>query len=79
MDALNAIWDYDFRDRLPDISVPTLIVWGRQDRIVPVSGAFEYERLIPDARRVIFDNTGHLPMLERPARFNQLVEEFLAA
>ena len=45
--------------------------------IVPVSGAYEYEQLIPDARRVIFEDTGHVPMLERPARFNELVEEFL--
>jgi pimeloyl-ACP methyl ester carboxylesterase len=79
LDALNAISNYDFRERLPEISVPTLIVWGRDDRIVPVSGAYEYERLIPDARRVIFDRTGHMAMLERPARFNQLVEEFLTA
>jgi pimeloyl-ACP methyl ester carboxylesterase len=79
MEALNAIWNYDFRDRLPGVSVPTLIVWGHDDRIVPVSGAYEYERLIPDARRVTFPNTGHLPMLERPARFNELVEEFLTA
>lgn len=77
LDALNAIIAYDFRDRLPEISVPTLIVWGRNDRIVPVAGAYEYEKLIPNARRVIFEETGHVPMLERPARFNQLVEEFL--
>jgi pimeloyl-ACP methyl ester carboxylesterase len=77
LDALNAIVNYDFRDRLPEISVPTLIVWGRNDRIVPVSGAHEYEELIPNARRVIFEDTGHVPMLERPARFNQIVEEFL--
>jgi pimeloyl-ACP methyl ester carboxylesterase len=76
-DALTAIANYDFRDRLPAISVPTLILWGRNDWIVPVAGAYEYERLIPGARRVIFEDTGHLPMLERPARFNQLVEEFL--
>jgi pimeloyl-ACP methyl ester carboxylesterase len=78
-DALTAIAKYDFRDRLPAISAPTLIVWGRNDWIVPVAGAYEYERLIPGARRVIFEDTGHLPMLERPARFNQLVEEFLTA
>jgi pimeloyl-ACP methyl ester carboxylesterase len=75
LDALNAIVNYDFRDRLPEISVPTLIVWGRNDRIVPVAGAYEYEELIPNARRVIFEETGHVPMLERPARFNQLVED----
>jgi pimeloyl-ACP methyl ester carboxylesterase len=79
MDALNAIWDYDFRHRLPEIAAPTLIVWGRQDRIVPVAGAFEYEQLIPGARLEIFDDTGHLAMLERPARFNELVETFAVA
>jgi pimeloyl-ACP methyl ester carboxylesterase len=78
LDALNAIMAYDFRDRLPEISVPTLIAWGRNDRIVPVAGAYEYEQLIPNASRVILEDTGHVPMLERPARFNQLVEEFLA-
>ena len=79
LDALNAIMDYDFRDRLPQISDPTLIIWGRNDMIVPVSGAYEYEQLIPDTRRVILENTGHVPMLERPARFNQLIEEFLTS
>jgi pimeloyl-ACP methyl ester carboxylesterase len=78
LDALKAIADYDFRHRLPEIAVPTLIVWGSNDRVVPVSGAYEYEQLIPGSRRVIFEDTGHVPMLERPARFNQLLEEFLA-
>jgi pimeloyl-ACP methyl ester carboxylesterase len=79
LDALDAIMDYDFRDRLPEVSAPTLIVWGRDDRIVPVDGADEYERLIPNAGKVIFEDTGHVPMLERPARFNQLLEEFLGS
>jgi pimeloyl-ACP methyl ester carboxylesterase len=79
MDALNAIWDYDFRERLPEIAAPTLIVWGREDRIVPVSGAYEYEQLIPGAHLEIFEDTGHLAMLERPARFNELVDTFLAS
>lgn len=78
LDALQAVIDYDFRDRVSEISCPTLIVWGRNDEIVPVEDAYEYERLIPGARKVIFDDTGHVPMLERPERFNRLVEEFLA-
>ncbi len=77
--ALTALAEYDFRDRLPNIEDPTLIVWGRNDQIVPVKGADVYERLIPGARKVIFEKTGHVPMLERPARFNNLVAEFLAA
>jgi pimeloyl-ACP methyl ester carboxylesterase len=77
LDALQAILDYDFRDRIPDIRCPTLIVWGVNDEIVPVADAYEYERLIPGARRVVFEDTGHVPMLERPSRFNRIVEEFV--
>ena len=76
--ALNALTDYDFRDRLGDVKVPVLLVWGREDNLVPVEDADEFERLIPDARKVILEDTGHVPMLERPATFNELVVEFLA-
>ena len=78
MDALQAIVKYDFRDRLPEIEDPTLIVWGRNDRIVPVAGAHEYAQLIPNSRLEVWDDTGYLPMLERPGRFNDLLDEFLA-
>jgi pimeloyl-ACP methyl ester carboxylesterase len=77
--ALQAILDYDFEDRIGEISCPTLIVWGRNDEIVPVEDAYEYERLIPGSRKVIFEDTGHVPMLERPERFNALVEEFVSS
>jgi pimeloyl-ACP methyl ester carboxylesterase len=78
VDALQSIADYDYSDRLPEISCPTLIVWGADDEIIPVADAHEYERMIPGARKVIFEDTGHLPMLERPARFNRLLERFLS-
>ena len=61
---------YDIRDRLPEIEIPTMVVWGLNDRIVPVEAALSYHRLIPDSRLEIFERTGHLPQLERPARFN---------
>lgn len=77
-DALDALLDYDYRDRLEDIRCPTLIVWGEDDRTVPVESAEEYERLIPGSRRVVLLDTGHVPMVERPVRFNALVDEFLA-
>jgi pimeloyl-ACP methyl ester carboxylesterase len=79
LDALQAILDYDFEHRIPEITCPTLIVWGRNDEIVPVEDAYEYERLIPGASKVIFEETGHVPMLERPERFNELVEEFVSS
>jgi pimeloyl-ACP methyl ester carboxylesterase len=76
-DALAAIWGYDTRERLPEIEIPTLVVWGLNDQIVPVEAALAYNRLIPRSRLEIFERTGHLPMLERPQRFNPLVEDFI--
>ncbi len=78
--ALEALMNYSYRDRLGSIEVPTLIVWGRNDLLVPVSDAKRYERLIGDnARSLIFDETGHVSMIERPRRFNHAVAEFIAA
>ncbi len=76
-DATDAIMSYDFRARVGEIACPTLIVWGRNDRVVPVSSAEDYHRLIGGSRVVVFDDTGHVPMVERPARFNAALEEFL--
>lgn len=79
VDALRAIMDYDYRDRLPEIELPVLIVWGRQDLLVPVGDADEYADLIgANARVIVFEDTGHVPMLERPSRFNELLRGFLA-
>ena len=75
--ALEAILDYDYRDRLPDIRCPTLIVWGGDDMLVPVQDAEEYERQIPGARRIVLKDTGHVPMIERPPTFNDHLIEFL--
>lgn len=75
--ALDALTSYPIRERLPEIACPTLIVWGAKDRLVPVSDAHEFARLIPDARKVIYPETGHVAMLERPAAFNALVRAFL--
>jgi pimeloyl-ACP methyl ester carboxylesterase len=78
VDALDALTDYPIRARLGDIACPTLIVWGTEDKLVPVRDADEFEQLIPDARKVVWAQTGHVPMLERPAAFNALVERFVA-
>jgi pimeloyl-ACP methyl ester carboxylesterase len=77
--GLDAVLTYKIRERLSEIAVPTLIVWGRNDILIPVGDAAEFERLIGDnAHAVIFDDTGHLPMLERPSRFNELLAGFAA-
>ncbi len=76
--ALESILDYDIRERLPEIACPTLVVWGDRDRLVPLRDADVFVELIPDAHKVVFQDTGHMSMLERPAAFNELLEEFLA-
>jgi pimeloyl-ACP methyl ester carboxylesterase len=77
--ALKALLEYSYRDRLAAIEIPVLIVWGRNDLLVPVGDALRYQRLIGEnARVVIFEDTGHAPMVERPSRFNELVHGFLA-
>ena len=76
--ALKAIFAYDFRDRLSRIECPTLVVWGREDMLVPARDADEYAGVIPNARKVVFEDTGHSPMMERPQTFNDLLMEFLA-
>jgi pimeloyl-ACP methyl ester carboxylesterase len=58
--------------------LPTLIVWGRQDAIVPMSVAEVYHASIPGSRLVIFDHCGHHPELEKSDEFVQHVRAFLA-
>jgi pimeloyl-ACP methyl ester carboxylesterase len=76
--ALQALAGYDLEEELPKISCPTLIVWGANDQLVSVKDAERLEDLITDSRREVFERTGHVAMLERPERFNQLLREFLA-
>ena len=75
--AAYAIAGYDTRDRLPEIRIPTLLIWGNRDLLVPVPAAYSYRRKIPDAELSLLDDTGHMIQMERPARFNDDVEEFI--
>ena len=62
---------------LSRITVPTLLVWGKDDRITPPDVAERFHALIPDSELVFITNCGHAPMLERPEAFNEIVEEWL--
>jgi pimeloyl-ACP methyl ester carboxylesterase len=64
-------------ERLRDI--PTLVVWGREDRIVPVECAELYRKAIAGARLEVIDGCGHFPHLEKPAEFSRIVSAFLLA
>ena len=62
---------------LPRVENPTLIVWGREDRIVPVQCGAQYRALMPNAKLEVLERCGHLPPIEQPDRFATLVTEFL--
>ncbi|MEK6326090.1 MAG: alpha/beta hydrolase [Actinomycetota bacterium] len=76
--AVQGLVGYDILDQLTEVEVPTLIVWGRNDRVVPPQDAAGFAERLRNSQTVIFDDTGHLPQLERPVRFNRLLEAFLA-
>ncbi|HKW90735.1 MAG TPA: alpha/beta fold hydrolase [Methylomirabilota bacterium] len=72
---------YMFNPRLPHflprVSTPTLILWGREDRIVPVVCGEQYRRLLPNATLRVLERCGHMPPIEQPDAFAKLVLDFL--
>ena len=66
-------------DRYAAIRAPTLIVWGREDRILSPSAGEQMQARIPRSRLVLMDGTGHLPMVERPRATAADFLAFLAA
>ena len=78
LSALESVVEYDLRGRLPLIACPTLIVWGEKDRLIPVRDAQLFAELIPGSRKVLYPDTGHVSMLERPEEFNALLADFLS-
>jgi pimeloyl-ACP methyl ester carboxylesterase len=59
-------------------SVPSLIVWGERDRIVPLRHGQQLHELIPNTYLAVFKRTGHFPHRDDPARFVRVIDEFLA-
>jgi len=66
-------------DQIPNIKVPTLLVWGLNDTITPPVVAHEFNRLIPNSQLKFIDKCCHAPMMEHPEKFNELVEDFLVS
>jgi pimeloyl-ACP methyl ester carboxylesterase len=66
-------------NRLPGIRVPTLLVWGRDDRVTAPDVAERLVNLMPDARLSLLARCGHAPMIGRPEAFNDVVAGWLAA
>ncbi|MGM0589702.1 MAG: alpha/beta fold hydrolase [Bacteroidota bacterium] len=68
---------YNVESQLKDISLPTLLVWGKQDQITPPHVAEQFATLLPDATLRWIDRCGHAPMMEYPDRFFVEMKPFI--
>ncbi len=66
-----------FEETARSLTVPTLVLWGAHDHVVPVGTGRAFAGLIPDAELIVFDDAGHTPQLEHPERFAGAVDDFL--
>ena len=69
----------DLSDLLPQIGVPTLLVWGDSDVRSPLSVARQFQEAIPDTQLVVIEGAGHMGHLERPDQVNDALREFCRA
>ena len=75
--CIGSLRTWDITDRLPEIDVPTLLVSGAHDEATPLIVGTIHER-IPGARWELFEDSSHMPHVEEPERFLEVVEAFLA-
>jgi pimeloyl-ACP methyl ester carboxylesterase len=75
--AARQLLDADLSDDLATIEAPTLLVWGSRDRIVPPDVGQAAAQRIERSRYVEVPEASHVPMLERPESFNEVLHEFL--
>lgn len=69
---------HNLGDELKDITVPTCLIWGKNDTITPPMVAEEFHQLLPNSELHWIDKCGHAPMMEVPAEFNIILEQFLS-
>ena len=67
----------DNSGRIASIQTPTLIIWGGRDELIPPLNARRFEADITDSRLVMFDDLGHVPQEEDPARVTKAIQAFL--
>jgi len=68
---------HNMANEIPDIKVPTLLIWGLNDTITPPMVAHDFNRLIPNSTLKFIDKCCHAPMMEQPEKFNDILNDFL--
>jgi pimeloyl-ACP methyl ester carboxylesterase len=61
------------------VGMPTLLVWGARDAVIPLNHGLIAHRAMPDSRLVVFEHSGHFPHRSEPARFLEALHDFLAS
>ncbi|GAA3655818.1 alpha/beta hydrolase [Nocardioides ginsengisoli] len=69
----------DYRTVIPDLTVPVLAVWGRDEKCLPVAAGVWVADSAKDAELVVFEDSGHMPMWEEADRFNRLATDWIDA
>ena len=75
--AWNPHYDPKLERRLARITCPTLVLWGQNERLIPVVYADAFHHLIPHSEMVKLEGTGHMPMFEKPTQWSEAVTAFL--
>jgi len=68
---------HNMKKDIPNIKIPVSLIWGKNDGVTPPEVAKEFHELLPDSELHWIDKCGHAPMMERPEKFNTLVESWL--
>ena len=72
-------WETRYAPRLSSVTAPTLLIWGRDDRFLPLFAGEALHQTIPASSLIVIPDAGHLPMWERPDATNRLITEFLTS
>jgi 2-hydroxy-6-oxonona-2,4-dienedioate hydrolase len=64
--------------KLGKLTMPSLLIWGKDDKITPPFVGEEFHKLLPNSELHLMDHCGHAPMMERPEEFNIILNDFLA-
>jgi pimeloyl-ACP methyl ester carboxylesterase len=62
---------------LPEMKIPTCIIWGKQDTVTPPEVADDFHKLLPNSNLFWIDKCGHAAMMERPEQFNSILDQCL--
>ncbi|GGC82319.1 alpha/beta hydrolase [Tersicoccus solisilvae] len=76
--GVRARWRRDLLARMVELDIPTFVLWGQKDLILPVAHVEAVATALPNARLHVFPDTGHLPQVERAEEFARLVQQFWA-